>query len=82
MVPIKLVAGFVPLLPVSSQPEVGADKLEGAHCVPFHCKTWLVAGAVEETACPWIFTTVNAVFPVASPVWVAFGNALVTVKLG
>jgi hypothetical protein len=43
----------------------------GAQAVPFHFNTWLAVGAVAATGRPCKPTTVSAVAPVASPVWVA-----------
>ena len=41
-----------------------------------------VVGAAVEISLPCIFTTVRALLPVASPVWVVLGCEFVMVKLG
>ena len=53
----------------------------GDHELPFHTNACPLPGAFADTAFPCKATTVKAPEPVASPVWVAFGEMLFMVTV-
>jgi len=56
---IEVVEFERPLIAVIPLPPV-PDAFSGSHVDPFQVRTWFVFGAVDETARPWIPTTVGA----------------------
>lgn len=67
----KLLAVIAELVVTEPEPPPVLDTFIGNQTEPFQPRTWFVEGAVDETARPWMPTTVgdDAVFPRSPAIW-------------